>query len=109
MRWGVRKEKEKPSGKSFVVTKQQVATGAAIDSSYIRATHVKLAVEQGKKMADLIRKSDAADAKRYSWLNEHKDDHYDKIVQEYAERAKKDKISTAYKNVRAYERTVKKR
>ncbi len=95
--------------------KKTIAIGAAVAvsclaaygiykyTSGIKNENIKLALEKGKKYADGMRRSDAIAIKKYPELFDPKpDSHYQKMVDDYVNKAKQQKFSEAFKNVKEF-------
>lgn len=116
MKWGVRKDEDKSGieSKKSSNFKRKVAIGSAVALSalaiygayrykdFIINENVKIAIENGKKLADQMRKSDINAAKKYPELyNVQPDSHYEKYVKEAEDKARSQTFKEAYKNVKA--------
>lgn len=115
MKWGIRKSEDKTSTetKNLKKFKRNVAIGSAVALSalavygayrykdFILNENVKMAIENGKKLADQMRNSDINAAKKYPELYDVKpDSYYKKYIKEAEDKARSQSFKEAYKNVK---------
>lgn len=111
MKWGVRRTPEQLGNtKSKSRWKRNVAIGATVVAGAlaaygtykfvkgVRDQSLELAIEKGKRMADLMKLSDS---KTVDVFGEKPDSYYNKFVDEEVAKAKSQKFKDAYKVVKA--------